>query len=478
MHLPSRPLRACLVVIVFTAAWLPLRADKPLFTTTFSKEEFRSRRARIMQDIGDGVAIVAGATEPAAYTKFQQGKQFFYLSGVEVPRAILLIDGRTKTSTIFLAARNSASDRSEGPLLAPNAEAEALTGIEHAVDRELFDAAVKAIAAEGRSIYFPFRSESLGAAAPDRIANHERLTAADPWDGRASKDAVFRDKLRAAAPKSEILNLDPFVDRLRLIKSTEEVTVMRETTRLASLAILESMKSAKPGMYEYELEAIADYIFKRNNAQGIGYYALVATGTNAFWPHYHAAQSRLEDGDLVLMDYAPDVSYYTTDVTRMFPANGTFSPRQREMYGVYVKFYQALMSSIRPGPAVESLKEAHGKMTAVLESFPFTDSKIKEAAERFVAGYARPRQSFGHWLGMEAHDVSGVFDGVYRPGMMLTIEPALTISDERIYIRLEDAILITETGYENLSAPLPMEIADIERVMKEPGLADMWKGGR
>jgi Xaa-Pro aminopeptidase len=476
--MPSRLLRSVLVPLLVLGAW-PVSADKPLFTTTFTREEFSGRRARLMHDIGDGVAIIAGATEPAAYTKFQQGKQFFYLSGVEVPRAILLVDGRAMASTLYLPARTPASDRSEGPLLAPGEDAQRLTGIEHVVDRVLFEDAVKAIAAEGRTIYFPFRSESLGAAAPDRISAHERATAADPWDGRASKDAVFREKLRVAAPKSELLNLDPFVDRMRQVKSPEEIRLMRETTRLASDAILESMKSARPGMFEYELEAIGDYIFKRNNAQGFGYYALVATGTNAFWPHYHAAQSRLEDGDLVLMDYAPDVSYYTTDVTRMFPANGTFTPRQREMYGIYLKFYQALMSEIGPGPAAPAIARAHAKMTQILESFTLTDPKVKEAATRFVDGFSRTRQSFGHWLGMEAHDVAGgVFDGVYKPGMMLTIEPALTIPDERIYIRLEDAILITERGYENLSASLPVEIADIERVMKEPGLGDMWKGGR
>ena len=472
-HPAVRPL---LILVLVAATCFPVAADKPLFTTVFTPAEFSARRAKVMAAIGDGVAIVAGATEPAAYTKFQQGKQFFYLTGVEVPRAILLMDGRTRTTTLFLPARTPASDRSEGPLLAPGDQARTLTGIEQVVDRVLFDDAVKAVAAEGRPIYFPYRSESLGAAAPDRISAHERAVAADPWDGRASKDAVFREKLRAAAPASEIVNLDPIVDRLREVKSPAEITLMRETTRLANLAILESMKSAEVGMFEYELEAIGDYIFKRHNAQGIGYYALVATGTNSFWPHYHAAQSRLADGDLVLMDYAPDVSYYTTDVTRMFPANGTFSPRQREMYGVYLKFYQALMTSIRPGPAEASIAEAHKKMVQILESFVFADPIVKDAATRFVDGYARPRRSFGHLLGMEAHDVSGgVFDGNYRPGMLLTIEPALTIPDERIYIRLEDAILITETGYENLSASLPVEIADIERVMKEPGLANLWK---
>jgi Xaa-Pro aminopeptidase len=206
---------------------------------------------------------------------------------------------------------------------------------------------------------------------------------------------------------------------------------------------------------------------------GIGYFALVATGANAAWPHYHAAQSKLADGDLVLFDYAPEFKYYTSDVTRMFPANGTFSPRQREMYGVYVRLYQALMSSIGPGPAAPRLKDAHQKMLAILNSFEFQDAKVKAAAAAFVARYGNARNSFGHWIGLEVHDVSGGrFDGEYKPGMMFTIEPALTIDDERIYIRLEDAILITDTGYENLSGNLPMDIEGIERAMRQPGIFD------
>src|SRR5262245_59421653 len=161
------------------------------------------------------------------------------------------------------------------------------------------------------------------------------------------------------------------------------------------------MKSAKPGMYEYELEAVADYVFKRHNAQGIAYFALVATGTNAAWPHYHAAQAQLRDGDLVLMDYAPDYHYYASDVTRMFPANGTFSQRQRELYGLYLRLYKALLASIGPGPAADRLTRAHAEMEKILASYAFTDPKIKEAATRFVQGDARARNSFGHDVGMD-----------------------------------------------------------------------------
>jgi Xaa-Pro aminopeptidase len=454
----------------------PVTADKRLFTDAFPPAEFAARRARVMAAIGDGVAIITGATEQPNYEKFKQNKQFFYLCGVEVPRAMLLVDGRAKTSTLFLPARTPANDSSEGPLLAPGDEARRLTGIDAVVDRVGFDATLKAIAAEARHIYVPFREESIGAVATDRVRAHERATAQDPWDGRKSKEAVFREKVQAVALKSEVVDLDPVLDRMRVVKSPAEITLVREATRIASLAILEGMKAAEVGMYEYEIEAIADYVFKRNNAMGIGYFALVATGTNAAWPHYHSAQSRLEDGDLVLFDYAPEFKYYTSDVTRMFPASGRFSPRQRELYGIYVKLYQALMSSIGPGPAEPRLKAAHAKMTKIMESFTFADAKVKTAATAFVARYANGGRSYGHGVGLEVHDVGGGFDGNYRPGMIFTIEPALTIGDERIYIRLEDVILITETGYENLSADLTMEIEGIEKVMKEPGIAAFWKG--
>ena len=441
--------------------------QKPLFTEATPAAEFAARRAKVMAAIGDAVAIISGATERPDYEKFKQNKQFYYLTGVEAPRAILLVDGRSKTSTLFLPARNPGMERSEGPVLSPGPEAETLTGIERVVDRATFDAVVKSLATERRTMYVPFRRESIGAVATDRVRAHDRATAADPWDGRPSKEAVFREKLQAASPGSEVADLDPILDDMRLVKSANEIALVREATRIASQAIREGIQAARPGMYEYEIEAVADYVFKRSNAMGIGYFALVAAGTNAFWPHYHAAQSKLADGDLVLFDYAPEFKYYTSDVTRMFPANGRFSPRQRELYGVYVALYQALMSSLGPGPAAPRGDAAYKKMQAVLQSYTLTDPAIRAAAEAFVGRYAKPRQSFGHWVGLEVHDVSGrSFEGTYKPGMIFTIEPALTINDERVYIRLEDVILITETGYENLSADLPMDVEGIERLMR------------
>ena len=462
-------------LLVATGAW----AQPPLFTDAFPPEEFAGRRARVMERIGDGAAIIQGTTELATYHKFRQNNQFFYLTGVEVPRAILVIDGRAKRSTLFLLPRDERAERSEGPVLTPGAEAARVTGVDEVRPRDQFEAVLEKLAAEGRTLYLPHRPEALGAGTPGYSIGHEKASLDDPWDGRPSREKVFIGKIDARAPNSTIEDLDPILDAMRLVKSPREAATVRESTRIAGLAIQELMRSARPGMYEYELEAIADYEFKRHNAQGVAYFALVASGSNAAFPHYHAAQSRTEDGQLVLVDYGPDYHYYAADVTRMFPINGTFSSWQREIYGIYLKLYQALMTSIRPRVAPRDiLRDAATKMDAIMAAYPFTDPTIKAAAERFVAGYHNPsRNSLGHWVGMEVHDVTAPYE-VLQPGMVFTIEPALTIPEDMVYLRLEDTILVTETGYENMSSFLPVEIADIEKLMAEEGFADKTKAGQ
>ncbi len=216
---------AALSLFAWTQA--PIAADTPLFTTAFTPAEFAARRARVMNAIGDAVAIISGATETSTYTKFRQGAQFFYLCGVEVPRAILVIDGRAKSSTLFLGPGGPSN---EGPQLGPNDEAKQLTGVEAVRDRATFADAIAAIGAEGRTIYMPDREETLGAGTTDRVQSHARATQQDVWDQRKPKEIVFKEKVQAAAPKSSIKNLDPIVDALRVIKSPAEVAVIREST--------------------------------------------------------------------------------------------------------------------------------------------------------------------------------------------------------------------------------------------------------
>ncbi len=452
---------------------LPLAAQ-PVFTDSFPPEEFAARRARVMARIGDAVAIIQGTTERPGEQPLRQANQFYYVSGVVEPRAILLIDGKSKRSTLFLNPRNERRETMMfGPGLFPGDEAAKATGIESVLARDQFATAVAALAKEGRAIFTPHRPEVLGCASSSDPATLARNTKADPWDGRGTREEAFLEHLKQASPQSQLSDLDPILDELRGTKSPREIAVLREATRITGLGIIEAMRDARPGMKEYELQADAEYVFKKNGAYGPAYFALIATGENTWYSHYHKNTRALDDGDLVQFDYAPDYRYYSSDVTRVFPANGKFTPRQREFYTIYLKLYQALMTSIQvhQKPS-EIIQRAVVKMDAVMAAFAFTDDKIKQAATQFVERYRNSRSnSLGHNVGMEVHDVRNPTQTL-EPGQLFTIEPAMQITGEHVGIRLEDMILITETGYENLSAFVPVEIADIEKMMTRHGLSD------
>ena len=480
--------QAWLCALASVAFLVAAPSAQPVFTGAeiFPPEEFAGRRAKVMEKIGDAVAILQGTTERPGEQALRQNNQFFYLTGVVEPRAIVTIDGRTKKTALYLLPRNERREsRMLGPALSPGPAAAAATGIDQVLPREEFSRAVAEFAREGRAIYTPFRPEVLGEASSSDPAALWRATKGDPWDGRISREEQFVHRLKTQAPESAMADLDPVIDALRTIKSAREIVIIREATRLTGLGIMEAMRDAKPGMTEYELQAPAEFVFKKGGAYGPSYFALIATGRNTYYSHYHKNTETLKDGDLVQFDYAPDYKYYQSDVTRVFPANGRFTPRQREFYTIYLKLYQAVMTSIRVhATASNILAAAVPKMDAIMAGFTFTDPKIKAAATAFVDGY-RARmataRTLGHWVGMEVHDVSGGRPTplTYEPGMIFTIEPAMQIEDERLGLRLEDMILITESGYENLSAFVPVDIEAIERLMKQAGLSDaMLKDGR
>jgi Xaa-Pro aminopeptidase len=391
---------------------------------------------------------------------------------------MLIVDGKSRRSTLFLAPRTAARQRAIGPYLDVGDSSARVTGLDAIVPRDSFTTAVAALAADKRVIFTPLRPEVLGSESSSDVVAHVRATKSDPWDGHTTRDEAFIAHLKSAAPESEIRDLDPILDGLRAVKSPREIAVIREATRLAGLGIMEAMRDAEPGMYEYELEAAAEYVYKRGGAYGESYFPLIADGPNMPYTHYHKDRARLKSGDLVQFDWAPDLANYTTDVTRVFPANGKFTPRQREFYTIYLRLYQALMSSIRAHvTAREIMDSAVVKMDKVMAAYRFTDPKIKATAEAFVNRF-RPNPngggrggagSLGHSVGMEVHDVRNPTPTL-EPGYVFTIEPQMTMPDGELSVRLEDMILITESGYENLSAFVPIEIADIERLMAQPGL--------
>lgn len=445
-------------------------AAQPVFTDIFPPAEYAARRAKVMDRIGNAVAIVLGATEPPGEMPLRQNNQFHYLCGVVEPRAILVMDGQSKTATLFLSPRNAQRENSMfGPGLAPGEDAAKATGLDAVLPRSEFQALVESFAAAGRTFYTPFRAEVLGSISsgdPDRLWNANKN---DPWDGRTSREEAFRAHLKTVAPKSEIRDLDPILDALRGIKSPREIAVIREATRIAGLGIMEAMRDTRPGMFEYELQADSEFVFKKYGAFGPSYFALIGSGPTTYYTHYHRNTRRIEDGDLIQFDYAPDFKYYQSDVTRVWPANGKFTAWQKEYYGIYLQLYRAVMTSIRvhETPA-DIIRRAVAKMDGIMAAYPFNDDKIKHAAAAFVARYraqaASGRGSLGHGVGMEVHDVR-MPTPTLEPGEIFTIEPEMRIEELHLGLRLEDMLLITDTGYENLSDFVPIEVPEIEKLM-------------
>ena len=449
-----------------------------LFTTDFPPEEFAARRAEVYKTIGEnGVAVLQGAPSPSGYTRFRQSNEFYYLCGIEVPHAYLLLDGATKRISLYLPHRNEGRERAEGKMLsAEDADLiKRLSGVDAVFGNDLLaEHLARATRGGGRSLFTPFSPAEGFAMSRDLAVRVIGDYAADPFDGRSSREGALIQSLRARFPQFEIRDLTLTLDRLRLIKSPRELALIKKATRLSGLALMEGMRSTEPGIYEHELDGMAKYVYYRNGAQGEAYYSLIASASNAFYPHYNAGKRRMQDGDFLLMDFAPDVGYYMSDLTRMWPVNGKFNSWQRELYGFYLGCYKSVLKHIRPNVTPQViLQDAVKEMDALLASSKFSKPAYENAAKAFVANYQRsansPNAALGHWVGMATHD-DGPHEGPLRAGMVFTIEPALTVPEEKIYIRMEDLIIITATGKEIVSDFVPMEMDEIEKLMKEPGM--------
>lgn len=467
------------VVVLLLFVVQPVFAQEgfPLVTTDFPPEEFTQRRDGVYHAIGEtGLAIIQGAPSPAGYTRFRQSNELYYLCGIESPHAYLLLDGGSRRASLYLPHRNEGRERSEGKLLsAEDADlVRKLSGVDAVFATELLGEHLTRYTRSTRTMYTPFSPAEGFAMSRDLALRAVADRAADPWDGTPSREGQFIQMVRTRFPQIEIKDLSPTLDSLRLIKSPREIALLRKATRLSGLALMESMRSTAPGLKEYELDAVAKYLYYRNGAQGEAYYSLIASGRNAWYPHYNAGKRTMQDGDFLLMDFAPDVGYYMADVTRMWPVNGKFSPWQRELYGFYLGCYQAILKAIRPGITAQAIKQkAVREMERMLDATKFSKPAYKNAAREFVSSYAEsaksPRTTLGHWVGMATHDV-GQDTGPLRAGMVFTIEPALRVPEEQIYIRLEDMIVITDTKAEILSDFVPWDIAGIEKLMAEEGM--------
>ncbi len=396
--------------------------------------------------------------------EFRQDTDFYYLTRLNEPDCVAIVAPGHPEHKYVLFVRPRVR------------EEEIWTGIRAGVEGAVLDYGADASYAIGQ----------LDDLLPRYLQNVERLYYRfgnnEGFDHKIiSTIKYIREKVRGGiyGPTS-IIDSGTIVHEMRLRKSEEDVNNLRRAAQISAEGHIAAMKHCRPGIYEYELEAIIEYVFRKNGATGVGYPSIVGSGFNTTILHYNTNNHQIKDGDMVLIDAGAEYNLFSGDITRTFPANGKFTKAQQSIYEAVLAANKEVIKMVKPG---ESFMKLHERAVEVVSdrllelgliSGGRAEAIEKEAYRKFFM------HRTGHWLGMDVHDV-----GRYKvrdewrklePGMTFTVEPGIYIpagtegvNEEyfNIGVRIEDDVLVTETGYEVLTAMTPKDVKDVEATMKE-----------
>ncbi|MFQ3346110.1 MAG: Xaa-Pro aminopeptidase [Porticoccaceae bacterium] len=434
---------------------------------TITNKEYAARRKDLMALMqSNSIAIIASAPEKVrsrdTHYPYKQNVTLSYLSGFPEPESVMaLMPGRPQGEVIlFCRDKDPLRETWDGYREGPNG----------------------AVANFGADDAFPI--SDIDDILPGLLEGKDRLYYAigkDPdFDAHLMTwvNEVRSQRGAGALPPSEFVDLDHFVDEMRLIKTAPEIKVMRKAGEISARAHCRAMKLSRPGLYEYHLQAEIEHEFMISGAPAPAYSSIVGGGKNGCILHYIENRNKLKDGDLVLIDAGCEYQDYAADITRTFPVNGKFSDAQAAIYDVVLRAQEEAIKVIAPGIAYNKANEATIRViTQGLVDLGIlkgdVDELIAEEAHREFYMHGA-----GHWLGMDVHDVGDYKIEnkwrVYEPGMVVTIEPGIYISpdntnvDEKwrgIAVRIEDDVVVTKEGNEIMSAGVPKARDQIEALM-------------
>ena len=422
------------------------------------------RRAELARRLETGIVVLRGLPDPRASVAFRQDKNFWYLTGIESPDVALLLDLDRGEEVLFVAKPSAFKESWAGEIWdADDAWVRDLTGIEdvrandagRGANRALLEALDAMVEAQpGRPIW-TIQTGWIGlSGAYDSSVPYDAARRKDSLDGRESREDALARHLREryAERELEVKDLTPELWDMRVIKTPEEIGAVRRASRASAVALREAMRSTRPGLGEWDLDALLTWQQRRAGADGPAYAPIVGSGANSLVLHYNFSSRRMRDGEVVLVDFAPEVDHYVSDVTRTWPVGGTFDDRMVPIYDAVLAAQEAAIAAVRPGAAYRDIGRA---ATGVLR-------------ER---GYSCPH-GICHSVGMAVHD-PGRMGGELRPGMIFTIEPGIYDQETGIGVRIEDVVLVTEEGCEVLSADCPKTRVEIEALIAEEGILDV-----
>jgi Xaa-Pro aminopeptidase len=424
--------------------------------------EYAARRERLMDEIADGIAIIPGATQPIADYRFFQSNDFLYFTGVDAPNAWLVVDGVRRESTLFftMEVRDARGEGIPSELILNTEE---FTGIEHARPLEEMEGFLAETAGRESVFYVSHFPEELPRMNTGEVHRAVQRTITEhPLDGRLTRELQLVEQLRAHYTGVEIRDIYGTIQLLRKVKSAAEVALVREAARIGVQAHLEFIRSTEVGMPERALAALFEFVSKREGAQELAYETIIMAGEHHPWGHYHRHDRTLEDGDFIILDAGPDYAYYNADISTSFPANGHFTPEQRELYELGLGIRQVCLDNYRPGTTFSAVGERVREWLAE-NGFDTSENRFR--------GLIR-WGCYNHPIGMATHDVMASISGpdeALEVGFVFACDINMP-QTETLGIRIEDTVVITEDGYENLSAGLPRTVEEIERFMREEGL--------
>jgi Xaa-Pro aminopeptidase len=434
----------------------------PVVSTPSASEPYAARRARLMERLGPNAALLLMSPPERmrngdANYKYRQDSDVLYLTGFNEPgAAVLLRPGHATPFVLFVRPRDPAAETWTGRRAGVEGAVSAYgADVSHPSDQ--LDDKLAELVMGAEEIHYPFGREPELDAVVARLLG--RLRTAERRGRRAP---------------TRLCDARLTLHEMRLIKAPEELNVLRRAAAITAEAHLAAMRAARPGGSEREIEALVDYTFRRRGGTGPGYTTIVGAGANATILHYIENTAPLAGGELLLIDAGCEVDGYTADVTRTFPVGTRFSDPQRRFYQAVLETQQAAIEMVRPGATLDQIHEAVvARLTGHLVQLGIlTGEPAKLVEEGAFKPYYMHRTS--HWLGLDVHDVGFYSEnGAARPlapGMVLTIEPGLYVGDgaasppeyRGLGVRIEDDILVTATGYENLTSTTPKSVADIE----------------
>jgi Xaa-Pro aminopeptidase len=426
----------------------------------FNKEEYVARREKLMDLIPDGIAVFRGASLPEGVSQFFQYNNMMYFTGLEIPDIMLIVDGVKRTSTLFFTISETVAKGEDISIDLVN-DPGRFNGIEKVLPYDQFTSVLTSLVKESRIIYTLFKSDELiGEVSAEKSNSLRKSMTENEWDGRQTRELQFVNKLHEKFPSVYVKDCSNIVSDLRKIKSKAEIDVMREAGRIGVKAHLAFMKAIGVTVKEKFLATLFQYTCKKENAQEIAYTTIIMSGENMPYGHYNRYNRTLEDGDFVILDAGPDYKYYVVDISTSMPANGKFTPKQKDLYELANAIRGICIKSYKPGITF-------GEVGQNIRKF-LVENGYNPDEERFT-GLIR-FGGYNHSIGMAVHDGMGTFLGsseVLKEGFVFACDINMIYADIEIGIRLEDTVLITKDGCEILSAGLPRTVNEVESMMKK-----------